>query len=177
MRTVLTILVTCIVTLNDAQEKEIKQTYNEVTDSIYLENESILLEEVCVTAKQPDIRQKRDTTIINAEAFTVPQNAYLQELIKRIPGMIYDADTNRLIYNGKNIREIVVNGEAFFNQNSQIALNNLPAKFISTIKVYNKNDKSLFKYDDDEYYVLDLQTKEEFNGSLLFSIKVGYRKQ
>lgn len=177
MRTVLTILVTCLVTLTYAQKKKIKQIDNEVTDSIFLENESILLEEVCVTAKQPDIRQKRDTTIINAEAFTVPQNAYLQELIKRIPGMIYDADTNRLLYNGKNIREIEVNGEAFFNQNSQIALNNLPAKFISTIKVYNKKDKSLFKYDDDEYYVLDLQTKEEFNGSLLNSVKVGYGTQ
>lgn len=155
----------------------LKQIDNEMIDSVFLKDEFVLLNEVFVVAKQPDILQKRDTTIINAKAFTVPQNAYLQELIKRIPGIIYDADNNRLSYNGKDIQEIDVNGEPFFNKDTQIALNNLPAKFISTIRIYNKKDNSLFEHSNNEYYVLDLQTKEEFNGSLLNSIKVGYGTQ
>ncbi len=157
-----------------SQYYTLKQIDNEVIDSIFLKDEFVLLNEVFVIAKQPEIQQKRDTTIINAKAFTVPQNAYLQELIKRIPGITYDAENNKLSYNGKDIHEIDVNGEPFFNQDTQMALNNLPAKFINTIRIYNKQDNSLFKYKNNEYYILDLQTKEEFNGSLLNSVKAGY---
>uniref|UniRef100_UPI00359CA021 outer membrane beta-barrel protein n=1 Tax=Bacteroides thetaiotaomicron TaxID=818 RepID=UPI00359CA021 len=160
-----------------SQYYTLKQIDNEVIDSIFLHDEFVLLNEVFIIAKQPEIQQKRDTTIINAKAFTVPQNAYLQELIKRVPGITYDAENNRLSYNGKVIQEIDVNGEPFFNQDIQMALNNLPAKFISTIRVYNKKDNSLFKYKNNEYYILDLQTKEEFNGSLLNSVKAGYGTQ
>lgn len=160
-----------------SQYYPLKQIDNEVIDSIYLKDEFVLLDEVFVIAKQPKIQQKRDTTIINAEAFTIPQNAYLQELVKRIPGIIYDVDNNRLSYNGKDIQEININGEPFFNQDTQIVLNNLPAKFINTIKVYNKKKNRLSKHSYNEYYVLDLQTKEEFNGSLLNSIKAGYGTQ
>lgn len=160
-----------------SQYYTLKQIDNEVIDSIFLKDEFVLLNEVFVIGKQPEIQQKRDTTIINAKAFTVPQNAYLQELIKRIPGITYDAENNKLSYNGKDIQEIDVNGEPFFNQDTQMALNNLPAKFISTIRIYNKKDNSLFKYKNNEYYILDLQTKEEFNGSLLNSVKAGYGTQ
>ena len=38
------------------------------------------------------------------------ENAYLQELVKRIPGILYDAENGKLSYNGKIIQEINVNG-------------------------------------------------------------------
>lgn len=55
-----------------------------------------------------------------------------------------------------------------------MALNNLPAKFISKIRIYNKQDNKTFRRTNEEYYILDLQTKDEFNNSLLSSIKAGY---
>lgn len=155
----------------------LKQKEYEEIDSIILKDQDVLLDEIFITAKQPEIQYHKDTTIINSKAFKVTQNAYLQELIKKIPGIVYDADNNKLSYNGKHIQEIDVNSKPFFNQDIQMALNNLPAKFISTIKVYNKADKTYPKNNNEEYYVLDLQTKEEFNGSLLNSIKIGYGTQ
>lgn len=152
----------------------LKQIKNELIDSIILKDKFILLKEVSIIANQPKIQQKRDTTIINAEAFTTPSNAYLQELIKKIPGIIYDDENKTLLYNGKVIKEINVNGEAFFNKDTQIALKNLPAKFIKTIKIYNKKENFPLKLHTNENYILDLQTKEEYNGSFLNSIKVGY---
>ena len=52
----------------------------------------------------------------------LPQNAYLQELVKKIPGILYDAENGKLSYNGKIIQEINVNGETFFNKDTQMAL-------------------------------------------------------
>lgn len=155
------------------QYHRIKQIQSSTIDTIFLDNSGILLNEIVITAKQPDIQEKQDTTIINATAFKTPQNAYLQELIKRIPGISYDEESGRLSYNGKAIQAIELNEKPFFNKDTRMALKNLPAKFISKIRIYNKEENKIGNYNN-EYYILDLQTKEEFNGSFLNSVKAGY---
>lgn len=77
-----------------------------------------------------------------------------------------------LSYNGLPIHEINVNGESFFGGNSTLALENLPAKLVSKIKVYDKRselEKITKVRKGGENYVLDLQTKREFNGTLINS--------
>ena len=144
--------------------------------SILLE-EGIELGEVTVNARMRDVDQVGDTTVINAAAYKTPEGSYLETLIKRIPGMEYDSETKTLKYNGLPINEINVNGEAFFSGDNKMALENLPVELISKIKVYDKKSK-LEKLTGvstgKENYVLDLQTKEEFNGTLLASGKAGY---
>lgn len=144
--------------------------------SILLE-EGIELGEVTVNARMRDVDQVGDTTVINAAAYKIPEGSYLETLVKRIPGMEYDSETKTLKYNGLPINEINVNGEAFFSGDNKMALENLPVELISKIKVYDKKSK-LEKLTGvstgKENYVLDLQTKEEFNGTLLASGKAGY---
>ncbi len=124
-----------------------------------------------------DVDQVGDTTVINAAAYKTPEGSYLETLVKRIPGMEYDSETKTLKYNGLPINEINVNGEAFFSGDNKMALENLPVELISKIKVYDKKSK-LEKLTGvstgKKNYVLDLQTKEEFNGTLLASGKAGY---
>ena len=57
-------------------------------DNIKMEEQSLNLKEVTITAQAPEIEQVEDTTIINASIYKTPEGAYLEELIKRIPGMI-----------------------------------------------------------------------------------------
>ena len=139
--------------------------------------EGIELGEVTVNARMRDVDQVGDTTVINAAAYKTPEGSYLETLVKRIPGMEYDSETKTLKYNGLPINEINVNGEAFFSGDNKMALENLPVELISKIKVYDKKSK-LEKLTGvstgKENYVLDLQTKEEFNGTLLASGKAGY---
>lgn len=139
--------------------------------------EGIELKEVTVKAPIQEIDQKGDTTIINAAAYKTPEGSYLEALVKRIPGMEYDSKNHTLKYNGLPITEINVNGEAFFSGNNKMALENLPVELISKIKVYDKKSK-LEKLtgvsSGKENYVLDLQTKEEFNSTLLLSGEAGY---
>ena len=81
-----------------------------------------------------------------------------------------------MVYNGLPIAEINVNGEAFFAGNHALALENLPADLVSRIKVYDKRsemEKFMGIKTGEENYVLDLQTKKEFNGTLMTSVAAG----
>ena len=142
-------------------------------DSIF---KTLNLGEVVVTAAMKEVEMKGDTTVINANAFQTPEGAYLEELLKRVPGLEYDKQNKTMTYNGLPIHEINVNGESFFGGNSTLALENLPAKLVSKIKVYDKRselEKITKVRKGGENYVLDLQTKREFNGTLITSAGIG----
>ena len=138
--------------------------------------DGIELAEVVVTAPMKEVELVGDTTIINASAYETPEGSNLEELVKRIPGLEYDGQNKSLTYNGLPIAEINVNGEAFFAGNHALALENLPADVVSMIKVYDKRSK-MEQFtgirSGNENYVLDLQTRKEFNGTLMASAVAG----
>jgi hypothetical protein len=152
-----------------------KDTYN--VGTIKMKNASIHLKEVVVTAPLQPSEQKGDTTIFNADAFPTPEGAYLEALVKRIPGLSYDAKEKKLSYNGYSINEITVNGKEFFKGNNRVALENLPASFISQLKVYDKaseEEKATGIKSNNKNYVLDLKTKKALNNTLMATAEVGY---
>lgn len=138
--------------------------------------EGLELAEVVVTAPIKEVELVGDTTVINADAYRTPEGSNLEELVKKIPGLEYDRQNKTLAYNGLPIAEINVNGEAFFAGNHALALENLPADLVSKIKVYDKRsemEKFMGIKTGEENYVLDLQTKKEFNGTLMTSVAAG----
>lgn len=138
--------------------------------------EGLELSEVVVTAPIKEVELVGDTTVINADAYRIPEGSNLEELVKKIPGLEYDRQNKTLVYNGFPIAEINVNGEAFFAGNHALALENLPADLVSRIKVYDKRsemEKFMGIKTGEENYVLDLQTRKEFNGTLMTSVAAG----
>lgn len=138
--------------------------------------EGLELSEVVVTAPIKEVELVGDTTVINADAYRIPEGSNLEELVKKIPGLEYDRQNKTLVYNGLPIAEINVNGEAFFAGNHALTLENLPADLVSRIKVYDKRsemEKFMGIKTGEENYVLDLQTKKEFNGTLMTSVAAG----
>lgn len=138
--------------------------------------EGLELSEMVVTAPIKEVELVGDTTVINADAYRIPEGSNLEELVKKIPGLEYDRQNKTLVYNGLPIAEINVNGEAFFAGNHALALENLPADLVSRIKVYDKRsemEKFMGIKTGEENYVLDLQTKKEFNGTLMTSVAAG----
>lgn len=146
--------------------------------TITLEEADVELEQVTITAQMPELELKGDTTVINVSAYKTPEGSYLEELVKRIPGLEYDKQEKKLTYNGLPINEINLNGEAFFSGDKEMVLENLPANVISKIKVYDKKSElekiTGVKNSGKENYVLDLQTKKEFGGTLVGSAKAGH---
>lgn len=139
--------------------------------------EGMELAEVMITAPIKAIEQVGDTTVINAAAYHTPEGSYLEELVKRIPGLEYDRKTKKLTYNGLPINEINVNGESYFSGDNSMALENLPVEVISKIRVYNKKselEKITGVNSGKENMVLDLQTPQEFDGMLMANALAGH---
>ena len=144
---------------------------------LLLKEADTALGEVTVTGQAKEVRQVKDTTVINATVYKTPEGSMLGELIKRIPGLDYDRATQTITYNGKIIQEINVNGETFFGGDRAMALENLPVEIIDKIKVYDKKsklEKATGVSNGKEHYVLDLQTKKAYDTTLLASGKAGY---
>lgn len=135
------------------------------------------LKELTVTARKQEVAQKGDTAIVDATAFKTPEGAYLEELVKRIPGLDYDRKTKQMTYQGKPITGINLNGELFFGGDTKQALENLTADVVSKIKIYDKRtelEKITGVDDGQENYILDLQTKSSYNGSILLAGQGGH---
>ena len=130
--------------------------------TITLEENSKMLKETEVTAKLAQVEMKADTFIYNAEAFRLPEGSALEELVRKLPGAEVDDEGNIKI-NGKSVSKIMVDGKEYFQNDTKMAMKNLPSKLIKKLKAYDKkSDYSRITGIDDgeEETVLDLSVKK-----------------
>ena len=131
--------------------------------TVALAEDTELLDAARITAIGNPIEIKQDTVIFNAASFQLGQNAVLEDLLKRMPGMEVSND-GTIKYNGETIPRITVGGKTFFSDDPKMALKNLPAKVVDKVKVIDK------KTDAEEFTgvaenrekVMDLEFKQEF---------------
>ena len=130
--------------------------------NITLEENSKLMKEAEVTANLAQMEMKADTFVYNAEAFRMPEGSMLEELVKKLPGAEVDDDGNIKI-NGKSVSKIMVDGKEYFQNDTKMAMKNLPSKLIKKLKSYDKkSDYTRITGIDDgeEETVLDLSVKK-----------------
>jgi len=130
--------------------------------NITLEENSKLLKEAEVTAKLAQVEMKADTFVYNADAYRMPEGSMLEELVKKLPGAEVDDEGNIKI-NGKSVSKIMVDGKEYFQNDTKMAMKNLPSKLIKKLKAYDKkSDYSRITGIDDgeEETVLDLSVKK-----------------
>lgn len=138
--------------------------------------DAIRLDEVVVVAPIKPVTFRGDTTIIDPRAFKTGDGAYLEELVRLIPGMAYDKKNGTLTYNGQPINDININGKSFLKDGKTLALENLQADLFSKIKIYDKSsdtDRFMGVRSAGKNYVLDLSTKADYHGSLMMQTSVG----
>ena len=100
-----------------------------------------LLGEVTVISERAPVTVKKDTLEFNAASFTTRQDANLEEVMKKLPGVEVDAQGN-ITVNGKPVSRILVNGKEFFGNDPKIATKNLPKEIIDKIQVVDTKTKS-----------------------------------
>ncbi|MBR3433965.1 MAG: TonB-dependent receptor [Bacteroidaceae bacterium] len=130
--------------------------------TLTLQENSRLLNEAEVVAKLAQVEMKADTFVYNAEAFRLTEGSALEELVRKLPGAEIDDDGNIKI-NGKSVSKIMVEGKEYFQNDTKMALKNLPSKLIKKLKAYDKkSDYSRITGIDDgeEETVLDLTVKK-----------------
>ena len=144
--------------------------------NITLEENSKLLKETEVTAKLAQVEMKADTFIYNAEAYRMPEGAMLEELVKKLPGAEIDDDGNIKI-NGKSVSKIMVDGKEYFQNDTKMAMKNLPSKLIKKLKSYDKkSDYTRITGIDDgeEETVLDLSVKKGMKDGWVGNFDMAY---
>ncbi len=127
-----------------------------------------LLNGIEVTADRIPIRMKGDTMLYDAEAFAVGENAKVEDLLRRLPGMSIDAN-GQLTWRGKPVQEVMINGKPFFAGNSSLITQNLDAKALKNVEVFDQKSDSeeITGVDDgEENTTVNLQMKEEFKAKV-----------
>ena len=130
--------------------------------TVTLQVDRKMLKEAEVTAKLAQLEMKADTFVYNAEAFRMPEGSMLEELVKKLPGAEVDDEGNIKI-NGKSVSKIMVDGKEYFQNDTKMAMKNLPSKLIKKLKAYDKkSDYTRITGIDDgeEETVLDLSVKK-----------------
>lgn len=142
------------------------------------------LNEVTVTASKVKMVMRGDTIVYNADAFQLANGSMLDALVSRLPGVTIE-DGGRITVNGRQVDELTINGENFFNGNPRIALENLPAFTVKEIKVYESG--ALDSYitgtsvpDLDKPLRMDVNLKKEYvfgwmgNATLAYGLRNRY---
>ena len=116
-----------------------------------------------ISAVGNPIEIRKDTIIYNASSFKVGDNAMLEELLKKMPGV--EVKDGSVTVNGEAISRITVGGRTFFFDDQAMALKNLPAKIVDKIKVIDKkNENAEFTgIVQEREKVLDVEVKKEFS--------------
>ncbi len=115
--------------------------------TLYLSTDTKSLDEVLVIAERPPVVFKRDTIEFNASAFKTLPNALVEDLLKKLPGVMVDRDGN-ITVNGKPVNRMLVDGKTFFGDDPRMATRNLPANIIDKVQVTDDKEEMMRNGDD-----------------------------
>ena len=132
--------------------------------NILLEEDHELIDAATITDLSTPVRFLQDTVIYNAAAFKTGNNAMLEDLLKKMPGLSVE---NGTVYSdGRPVSEITVEGRTFFFGDPSMALKNLPARIVDKIVVTDRTSATAGGVDlalgEKKEKAMDVVLKEEF---------------
>jgi len=114
-----------------------------ILKSILISEDVKLLKEVEVKGTAAQMVVKGDTLEYNATAFKTQENAVVEDLLKRLPGVEISQE-GKITVNGQEVKKIRVDGKKFFGEDMEMTTKNLPAEMIEKIQVLEqKSDMAL----------------------------------
>ena len=144
--------------------------------ALKLYDESTVLRELVVKGVKAAVVAKEDTIEFNADSFHTTDNAVVEDLLKKMPGMEVGSDGS-ITANGKTVSKILVNGKEFFGDDPQMATKNFSAKAVSKVQVVDRKSEQarLTGVDDGEdETVINLTIKKGMEQSWFGNVKLGY---
>lgn len=146
------------------------------TGKLYLSTDEIVLAEAVIIGKAAEIVVKNDTIEYNADSYKSQENAVIEDLLKKLPGVEVDSD-GKITVGGKEVKKILVEGKEFFSDDPQVASKNLPANMVDKLQVLDrKSDMArMTGFDDgDEETVINLTVKPGMKKGTMGNAAAGY---
>lgn len=107
--------------------------------NIILKESAVALAEATVVAQRTEMSVKNDTVEYDAAAYKLRDNAVVEDLLKRLPGITITED-GKILVNGKEVKKVMVDGKDFFRSNPNLSIKNIPAEIMEKLQVID--DKS-----------------------------------
>lgn len=143
--------------------------------SVYLQEESVELNEVVAQGRATRASQKSDTLSYNASAFKTMSGSSTEQLLAKMPGIVVDA--NGVQAQGEQIKRILVDGKPFFEGDPALALKNLPADLVESIEVFDKmSEQAEFAGFDDgnSQKTINIRTRAQDKAKQFGRASLGY---
>ena len=141
---------------------DIKKTTTDVGEKPLVSKEH-LLKEFVLTQQIAAIKIKGDTTEYMADSFKVKENATVEDLLKKLPGIQVDKNGN-ITAQGETVQKIYVDGEEFFSDDPKVVTQGLQANAVSKVQVFDKkSEQAEFTGIDDgqKTKTINLELKED----------------
>lgn len=143
--------------------------------TLVLARNSTLLGLVEVEDEAVPIQIKKDTIEYNAASFKTREDAAVEELLRKLPGVEVDRSGN-IKAGGENVKRVLVDGKEFFGDDPKVATKNLPADVIKKVQVYDqKSDEAELTGIDDgsREKTINLLLKEDKKQAWLGEAQLG----
>ena len=121
------------------------------------------LKEAVVVGKQPGVMVNNDTLEYSPTAFRTTKNAVIEDLLKKLPGVEIDEE-GKILVNGQEITQVMVDGKEFFGNDPKVATKNFPVDMIERLQVVEKKSdmEELTGIDDgNRQYIINLKVKRD----------------
>ena len=151
---------------------------NKNLGKVTMKQSATRIETVVKSAKALRASQNGDTLSYNAGAFKVANDADVEGLLKKMPGITLN--NGSVEAQGETIQKIFVDGKEFFGEDVSTAIKSLPAEAVDRIEVFNKlSDQAEFSgMDDGEgYKALNIVTKSNMRQGQFGKMYAGYGYQ
>lgn len=142
---------------------------------IHLAPAATELNTVVIEGDRPPVVFRKDTIEFNASSFKTRNNAVVEDLLKKLPGLDIDPEGN-ITVNGKKVSRILVDGQDFFANNPGMATKNLPADIIDKVQVVDTKTRQEAKMGtrkDGEDKTLNLTLKPDKKRGVFGKLSAG----
>lgn len=142
--------------------------------TLVLVEDSKLLGEVIIEGQVVVGEVKGDTTSFNANAFRTRENADVEDLVRKLPGVTIQ--NGEIQAKGEQVQKVLVDGREFFGSDPFLALRNLPADVVDRIEILDqRSDQSrLTGFDDGNYArTINIVTRPDRNSGQFGRIYAG----
>lgn len=146
-----------------------------ILKNIYISPKAKELAAVEIRGMAAQMNVRGDTIEYNTAAYKLAENAAVEELLKKLPGVTVDAD-GKVTVNGEEIKKVRVDGKKFFEGDIQMATKNIPVDMVDKVQVIDQKSEmsQLTGFEDENTErIINLTIKENRKKGVFGNITAG----
>ena len=138
-----------------------RKSTTDLNEVIVMYEQAEQLEGVEVTYEMP-VSIQGDTIVYNADSFNTGSERKLKDVLENLPGVEINAD-GQIEVEGRQVRKVMVEGKDFFDGDSKIATENIPANAVDKVQVlknFNEISQLSGVTNNDDNIAINIKLKE-----------------